>query len=181
MKIKNELVSNLIFIKWHNRSFLSSFQVVVPIFWNHDNRADITRLTLNNVVLVGRQTRKFLQKILLYVIYGFYKIYLYRLIVILLSHNVINKQNYIDLIFGIIDFVTIYSILQSLISYSILFLYFSILNSILYIGFWSSFEIFSSFHAPNLSYTWRDFYSMLRCRSVVNWLLEQVKEVISSL
>lgn len=69
------------------------------------------RITLNKVIIVDKQICKFLQKILY--IYNIYTdstkyIYLYRLVVILPLHDIINKQKLIYLVCKITDSITIY-------------------------------------------------------------------------
>lgn len=69
------------------------------------------RITLNKVIIVDKQICKFLQKILY--IFNMYTdstkyIYLYKLVVILPSYDIINKQKSIYPLYKITDSTTMY-------------------------------------------------------------------------
>ena len=51
------------------------------------------------------------------VVHRFYKVYLYRLVVILPLYNIINKRKWIDLVCGIISSAIIYSLIFNNILY----------------------------------------------------------------
>ena len=53
---------------------------------------------LNKIDVFDKQMHKFGQKILFCYMCRFYKVYLYKLVVILPLHDVINKQKLIDLV-----------------------------------------------------------------------------------
>lgn len=65
------------------------------MFQNYGNRAEIMRITHNELVVVAKEARRSLQKIsYIYNVYidSIKYIYLYRLVIILPSHGIISKQ-----------------------------------------------------------------------------------------